>query len=59
MRGYLHSMKHHRAVNLVDYVLRTTHQILNSESSSQSESAHTKYRETGFDLREQAIRFKA
>lgn len=59
VRGYLHSMKHHRAVNLVDYVLRTTHQILNSESSSQSESAHTKYRETGFDLREQAIRFKA
>ena len=24
MRGYLHSMKHHRAANLIDYVFRVS-----------------------------------
>ena len=28
VRGYLWVMKHHRAANLVDYVLRTTHALL-------------------------------
>jgi hypothetical protein len=31
VRGYLHAMKHHRTVSMMDYILRTTHKRLCSE----------------------------
>ena len=52
--GYIHSMKHHRAANLVDYVFRTLHMKLLS-SYVDSVGTKTNYTMTGFDMRNQAI----
>ena len=66
-RGYLWSMKHHRAVNLVDYVLRTVHTLLLQRSNPKSLGAYGgedvrlnrgkygSYTQTGFDMRHIAL----
>jgi hypothetical protein len=35
VNGYLHAMKHHRTVNLADYVLRTAHKALVMQNSEE------------------------
>lgn len=50
--GYLHAMKYHRAVNLIDYVFRTTHLKL---AMINKESFLPLYRETGYDMISQAV----
>ena len=52
LRGYLYSMKYHRAATLMDYVFRTLH--LQLEINSNSEKLPT-YSETGFDIRTQCL----
>ena len=50
-------MKHHRAVNLVDYVLRTVHKLISTTTAAGvSNAAPVRYRETGFDMRDVALR---
>ena len=57
--GYLHSMRHHRAACLIDYILRTAHTlqleptVLMSPETSQPNNAPGKafYKSTGFHMR--------
>ena len=66
-RGYLWSLKHHRAVNLLDYVLRTAHSLLMQKANALSMGAYGGddimrnreryggYTQTGFDMRQIAF----
>jgi hypothetical protein len=55
VNGYLHAMKFHRAANLGDYIFRTLHtkELL---ASGQSHIHHIPYRNTGYDMRNEALR---
>lgn len=51
INGYLHAMKYHRSVNLLDYVLRSVHIKQTMEQGQQSaNSSLSSYRQTGFDM---------
>ena len=61
-RGYLHSMKFHRAANLIDYVMRTIHLYLMrlDKRKGKITSTHglnilSNYTQTGFDMRQIAL----
>ena len=66
-RGYLWSLKHHRAVNLVDYVLRSVHTLLLQQMNPKSmgiyggadvninRDLYGGYTQTGFDMRQLAL----
>ena len=53
--GYLHCMKFHRAVNLVDYIFRTVH--LKQMKQANTRSHNTFYTGTGFHMRRKAVTF--
>lgn len=55
--GYLHCMKFHRAVNLIDYIFRTIH--LKQMKQASVETHHTFYTGTGFHMRRKAVTFDA
>lgn len=64
--GYLHCMKYHRAVNLVDYVFRTVHlkQLRHAEKEGGGEGLTPgrgikKYSGTGFHMRNKAKNYDA
>lgn len=51
--GYLHALKYHRAVNLIDYVFRTLHL-----KDSKGHGIHPPYTATGFHMRNRCLRFQ-
>ena len=53
--GYLHAMKYHRAVSLIDYVFRTVHFYV---AKKQQDVNAPSYIETGFDTRQRALDVK-
>ena len=52
--GYLHVLKYHRAVNLMDYILRTVHYY---QAKLEGHATLPTYQETGFDMRNEALYF--
>lgn len=53
--GYIHSMKHHRAANLIDYVFRSLHVKLMRTGGALGAGGMANYTMTGFDMRNKAI----
>lgn len=51
LQGYLHAMKYHRAVSLIDYFFRTIH-LQQAMASGESLPMYT---DTGFDMRQRCV----
>jgi hypothetical protein len=51
LQGYLHAMKYHRAVSLIDYFFRTVH-LQQAMSTGTSLPIYT---DTGFDMRQRCL----
>ena len=50
--GYLHCMKYHRAVNLLDYIFRTVH--LKQLKRNGDKNTPVRYSSTGYHMRNKA-----
>lgn len=55
VHGYIHSMKYHRAANLIDYVFRTLHVKLMRSGGVHLAGSSANYTMTGYDMRNQAV----
>jgi hypothetical protein len=57
IEGYLHAMKYHRTVNMIDYVLKSAH-YKRDLMDKNLKKIDIPYQYTAFDLRKEAVQFE-